>query len=154
MKQDTEDSFDSAVPIDTSTCHTCTCTCMIFGSTIFGYGAHSHFAVVHLRKSTQFRILSHCSNGKNCENMRFVTWVKKCSFRRKSSSRLTFFCYWSYRPSSSTFGRHLASPSYSQYYLCDVGQAISGLTCTCIKFQAKSSGFLSCFGQARQWFQS
>ena len=57
-----------------------------------------------------------------------------------------------YPPSilSSTFGRHLASLSYSQYYLHDVGRLCQALSCWCIKFQAKSSSFLSCFCQARQ----
>ena len=36
----------------------------------------------------------------------------------------------------------------------DVGQGMSGVILLTIKFQAKSSGFLSCFSQARQWFQS
>ena len=51
----------------------------------------------------------------------------------------------------STFGRHLASPFYSQYYLLDVhvGQDMSGLIWWCIKFQVKWLPL-----PARQWFQS
>ena len=55
---------------------------------------------------------------------------KKCSFHKtKFSFRwiCIFLLIMSHIILSSTFGRHLASLSYSQCCLCDVGQAMSGL---------------------------